>query len=431
MAIIYSSSAGFSKDYASYRLLDGGFAIKFNTLDGLLASEVSRFGQGTLWEAEIYRYREASTFASDHHVTTAGGVKLYVIPVYGTNVPIFPLRAFGAAEDGIRDDTAEWQTALKTVQNVGGLLLNGMSRVTKVTYIQTWEHDMMLIGNNRDQDGIYMSSSDVATLKGIAKTPFDLRMENVHLKGAWADDPKESGEECWLVDVFNISSLITVNCKFSSSQKGLVKARASERAESWYCHYEESTRDGWNVTGSKNTKFIGNTVIHVRNDAVGLHVNSGSTDPTIGQHIISENYFQDCQGVAAMGARNLIVSNNVGNLMRTRFCVVGVDTTFGEGLLSPFNITIENNVVQDLLDYKLFEGGSNTNHFYTYIYPMTPSEVGATGTIPGEARSRGAASSLCMAASTASEPEAASHRGWVSLYAVTSSCAPAPAALPI
>lgn len=391
MAIIYSNSASLSKYYPSYRLLDGGLATRFGTLEGLLESTIPAFGAGTLWEADIYRYTEAPATAVDHHVTTAGGVKLYVVPVYGTNVPIYPLRAFGAAEDGVRDDSTEVIRAMTTIQENGGggLLLNGSSRLTRTIWITDWAHDFMLIGNNRDSDGLYMSASDKPLIAGTADAPFHFTMDTIHLRGPWAETPQESGEEAWLLDIFDVTTLITRNCRFFSSQKGLLKARAHEAAESWYCHFEESTRDGWNMTGSRNTKFIGNTVKHVRDDAVALHVSRGNSDPTVGQHIVSQNYFQDCQGIAALGARNMIVTNNVGNLIRSRFCVVGVSSTWGEGELSAFNIIVENNLVQDQLDAGFFESSSIVHNYYIHIYPITPSEAGSTGGIPGEAAAGG------------------------------------------
>lgn len=57
--------------------------------------------------AEGFAYEAAASDATDHHVTTAGGVKLYVLPVGGG----FDVRAFGAVGDGATDDTAAFQVA--------------------------------------------------------------------------------------------------------------------------------------------------------------------------------------------------------------------------------------------------------------------------------------------------------------------------------
>ena len=73
-------------------------------------------GQYILTESEGFAYKVAASTATDHHVTTAGGVKLYVQPgASGYNV-----KAFGAAGDGVADDTAEIQAAINAVNSAGG-----------------------------------------------------------------------------------------------------------------------------------------------------------------------------------------------------------------------------------------------------------------------------------------------------------------------
>ena len=48
---------------------------------------------------EGFAYEVAASSATDHHVTTAGGVKLYVVPVIGGNGQCFTVRQFGGQED--------------------------------------------------------------------------------------------------------------------------------------------------------------------------------------------------------------------------------------------------------------------------------------------------------------------------------------------
>jgi len=67
---------------------------------------------------EGFAYEVAASGATDQHVTTAGAVKLYVQKSdEGYNV-----KAFGAVGDGVADDTAEIQTAFRTVQAATGTL---------------------------------------------------------------------------------------------------------------------------------------------------------------------------------------------------------------------------------------------------------------------------------------------------------------------
>ena len=59
--------------------------------------------------AEGFSYQVAAEDESDHHLTTAGGVKLYVMP---GDDGAYIVEAFGAEGDGIADDTEAFRTML-------------------------------------------------------------------------------------------------------------------------------------------------------------------------------------------------------------------------------------------------------------------------------------------------------------------------------
>ncbi|MCB1357470.1 MAG: hypothetical protein KDK53_13565 [Maritimibacter sp.] len=63
----------------------------------------------TLTEGFIYEVAESA--ATDHHLTTAGGVKLYVRPIFGK----LNVRAFGALGDGVANDAPAFQTAVDAI----------------------------------------------------------------------------------------------------------------------------------------------------------------------------------------------------------------------------------------------------------------------------------------------------------------------------
>lgn len=85
-------------------------------------------GQYIRTRSEGFAYQVAAFGATDHHVTTVGGVKLYVLPGNaGYNV-----KAFGALGDNSADDTAEIQKAVDVVAASGGVL-----HIPTGTYIVT------------------------------------------------------------------------------------------------------------------------------------------------------------------------------------------------------------------------------------------------------------------------------------------------------
>lgn len=81
--------------------LPGG---SFQNVAALLASTAPAEGAGTLWRAGPYTYVEAASGASDHHLTTAGGVKLYRLSEPAARSILTPLRVLpyhvGQAQEG-------------------------------------------------------------------------------------------------------------------------------------------------------------------------------------------------------------------------------------------------------------------------------------------------------------------------------------------
>lgn len=78
------------------------------TVAQLLASTEAALGPGVRRYADQFSYSEAASDATDHHLTTAGGIKLYVdLPASGR----VGIAAFGCVLDGKTDSTAAFQAA--------------------------------------------------------------------------------------------------------------------------------------------------------------------------------------------------------------------------------------------------------------------------------------------------------------------------------
>lgn len=94
-----------SKNTEAAKRFDSVLALLADTSLTYTAGSVSSVTTGALIEtrAEGFAYQVAASGASDHHGTTAGGVKLYVLP--GPNGVISPLQ-FGAVGDGVTDDSS-------------------------------------------------------------------------------------------------------------------------------------------------------------------------------------------------------------------------------------------------------------------------------------------------------------------------------------
>ena len=87
---------------------------------------------------ENFSYEVAASGATDQHVTTAGGVKLYVERTESG----YDAKAFGAVGDGVANDTAALQKAIDVVSDNGGTLsiptgtYNVSARLTRLTSAQ-------------------------------------------------------------------------------------------------------------------------------------------------------------------------------------------------------------------------------------------------------------------------------------------------------
>lgn len=82
---------------------------------------------GDIVEAGGYRYLVAASGATDQHVTTAGSVKLYVLPDENG----YSLAAFGPLLDGATDDTSILQAAIDALKGAALYLPKGKTGLTK------------------------------------------------------------------------------------------------------------------------------------------------------------------------------------------------------------------------------------------------------------------------------------------------------------
>lgn len=98
------------------------FKQAFPTVAGLLASTDASRGVGSVWEGGSFRYIEADAGATDHDLTTAGGVKLYVTIGASGKYSFLP---WGAVADGVTDDSAAIQAAIDAVTPKKGTIDGG------------------------------------------------------------------------------------------------------------------------------------------------------------------------------------------------------------------------------------------------------------------------------------------------------------------
>lgn len=110
-------------------------AVKFGTCRDILESDLGyrseKYWYNYLYPGETLRamttqsYRVAEETATDHHVMTKGGLKLYVLPNDGK----ITLQQCGAMLDGVTDDTEALRLALDILPEGGTLSIGGTALI--------------------------------------------------------------------------------------------------------------------------------------------------------------------------------------------------------------------------------------------------------------------------------------------------------------
>lgn len=188
------------------------FKYDFNTVTLLLADTARSYSNTTAGEyirtrSEGFAYRVAASGATDHDVTTAGGLKLYVI---SPNV-----RAAGGIGDGVADDT----NAITAVVSAGKVYVDDGFEFLTDEIIPTAAYELSGLGRltnaNIDESILLVDTPYASALPGGFRVK-DVTLDQPHsanfadgsannharlkfrgFNGAWVDNVKfENGDLC-------------------------------------------------------------------------------------------------------------------------------------------------------------------------------------------------------------------------------------------
>lgn len=183
-----SVRAKLNENFVDVSALKAEAALSFDTVAALLADSTLTYTTapaGTIVEAEGFRYAVAASAATDHHVATAGGVKLYVQAADGAMPQQFGARADnnGAIGNGT-DDTAainKWLSYITTQKKRG--LLRGMYRYRPATpwNFDGFSHGLLIQGSGRNFDGFTLDAGFSLNIE--AGNGFFYGLDRVHVRG--------------------------------------------------------------------------------------------------------------------------------------------------------------------------------------------------------------------------------------------------------
>lgn len=204
-----------AKDISTSRLYIGGqlvttsattvnvaVAADFTSVSALVAS-TEDYTDRTAGEyvrvlPEGYIYEVAASGATDHHLTTTGGVKLYVQPTDG----VYSLNAFNPAANGTTDDTTVVQTALDAA---AGATLKLAANTTYLVYAMKVSADTCIDFNGStfkkrpavspsDDDDLdaWVGSPGVFATSGVYRPMFFLNGDNITFKNGTLNNDRAS-----------------------------------------------------------------------------------------------------------------------------------------------------------------------------------------------------------------------------------------------
>lgn len=193
------------------------------TVAALLASMVPARGAGTVWRAGPFAYVEAAASATDQHLTTAAGVKLYATPQGHT----VWAEQFGAVGDGVTNCLVQIQKAVNTGYHVlfgAGSFLIGSGSIKPANADQT------LAGGAPGARIVFSGSSAISIrpaqgLTGAAMfTTFatNLRVQRLYFQRTAASST------AYAIRAINVRGLHVEDCEYAACALLYVTAEANE-----------------------------------------------------------------------------------------------------------------------------------------------------------------------------------------------------------
>jgi hypothetical protein len=114
------------------------------------------------------------------------------------------------------------------------------------------------------------------------------------------------------------------------------------------CYIHHINRDGINTTTSANVKIIGTKFKGIHDDAVAVHINVLQGNPPAEGLIVQGCFFEDCQGIKALGGRKISITGN--QFSRCKSYGFFTLREVNEGYPDSYDIKVVGNGFSDTID---------------------------------------------------------------------------------
>jgi hypothetical protein len=189
---------------------------------------------------------------------------------------------------------------------------------------------------------------DANTYTNLVNSPLNLSAFSVY--GSWGLSNTAGGSSDYVTDIAgNVNTIVNGMGFYDSRFMGL---------HIEYCHsavVENSTAieivaDQFNIVGCQHVVVHNNYCAHAEDNCISVHTQTAETVSPDKITIITDNRMVDTVGIALQGPQNTVITGNIGKRLKS----VGIDLGLGfagtQGYLTPFNITIADNEITDVIN---------------------------------------------------------------------------------
>lgn len=275
-------------------------------------------------------------------------------------------KQFGAAGDGVTDDSAAIQAAITYVSSLGG----GIVELPAGTYYKPATSVQIIPKSNvtlrgagqgatilkhDDTTGTHRYLGSVSS--GDACSNFAI--ENLTFEGMWSSSLNSNGLQ--ISELWYITNLRITNVEVRKSRAMGITGWYCNGVSVTDCYVHETNGDGIAFWDSSDVRVIGNKLENCDDDAISLHTNDATSPPLRNRLVVLGNEITACNGIKVMGAKNCIISNNTLSRCYAYGIYVDFDPYFNQGNTPLHSIVISNNILNDVM--ARVQGGAGDKYY--------------------------------------------------------------------
>lgn len=271
---------------------------------------------------------------------------------------IVSVKQFGAVGDGVTDNTLAFQRAFNYVNSIGG----GVVEIPPGTYRKgdaagsIWiMYSNTTLRGHGDQSVIFFDDKDTVPRSGndmlYISSGSNINFENFKITGTALTYTSETNHKQCLtgenIDGLRLTNLTIEKVRYMATAFGYCKNVIMSG-----CRLDYIVRDGLRTVNSDNVLITNNVLKRVTDDAIAVHTLDAAAVPGSGI-VITNNILEACQGIKVLGAKQVIVRNNVIRRSLRNPIAIEAPNVGIEGNTNQFAIDVSGNIITDTLSLNL------------------------------------------------------------------------------